>query len=336
LTSTLTDQSKNVTQEDFKKSLTLDVEKSKLWIEGDNGTWKYFTFSQFNTITEAYKSALLAKTFYQVNGQKPLISDDQQTTNDLVSSLSTLQKIVPDLSKLQQSGDATKLTSLQQITYVEDFSSGRKQGVNIYYKMSPTDTAVYKIFAAQSGNMALANDSLSQLALSQSTENLASLQAIADPLASAPVLVDKATLLEKEATIHIDIDLNNIVGFSLADILASGSYNLNAEIVSKTYETILERAADSAGFQAWSAALQAGADVGFVLEGFLCSTEFLDQSGSKNEFIDDLYAFLLNRLPEEGARTGWVNALDNGASYNDVLRHFIESKEFASIIGTVQ
>ncbi|MBU3732716.1 MAG: DUF4214 domain-containing protein, partial [Beijerinckiaceae bacterium] len=332
--STLADQAQGVTQDNFKQSLTLDLQNSKLWIEGDGGKWKYFTFSQFDTNTEAYKSALLAKTFYQINGQKALISDDQQTANGLVVSLSTLEKVVPDLSKLQQSSDATPLTSLKQITYVEELSSGPKQGVNIYYKTNPTDAAVYKIFVAQGVNMILADESISPSSLSHPTGNVLSKQVGANPVASASVLVDRASLLAKEAETHIDIDLNNIVGFSLADILASGSFTLNAEIVTKGYQVILERAADPAGFQAWTTALQAGVGIGAVVEGLLCSSEFLDQCASKSEFIDDLYAFLLNRLPEAGVQTAWLNAFENGANYSDVVRQFIGSKEFANIIGT--
>ena len=291
------------TDEEFTNSLSLDKSASKLWIEDIEGTWIFYTFDQFDTLVEAYKSSLLAKTFYQVgNERKNLISDDQAFTNSLVKGLDLLMPIMPDLSALQQtSGSAVQLVSLAQVTHIEAASENGNEGVRLFFKQDLASSPVYKIFIHNSGT---------------------------GPIASSPEVQLSAALMRLEDAYKADINLDSVIGNTASEII----YNFNSvetmDMLSSLYMSVLERSPDSDGLSYWEQTVLNGASRQDLLFGFLDAEEFLDMQGSAKEFVDHLYAHVLNRKAETVGLNFWVNALENGSTFTEVLENFLVSDEF--------
>ena len=71
-----------------------------------------------------------------------------------------------------------------------------------------------------------------------------------------------------------------------------------------------------------------------LLDGFFSSAEFHDLQASNKEFISALYAHLLLRIEDQQGASQWLAALEKGATYTDVALAFLQSSEFAAVIGS--
>ncbi|MBO4637863.1 MAG: DUF4214 domain-containing protein, partial [Clostridiales bacterium] len=65
--------------------------------------------------------------------------------------------------------------------------------------------------------------------------------------------------------------------------------------------------------------------------GFLYSPEFLNKDVSNEDFVRVLYRTFFDREPDQGGFTAWVDALNGGASKQDVIEGFINSTEWANL-----
>ncbi len=310
LVSSLPKGAKDVSEEAFVNSLSVDNKASKLWIESAPGRWTYFTFDQFDTNVEAYRSSLLAKTFYQINGAENLVSDEQEFTNTLVKGLVELKAVVPDLALVKPQGSgAAQLTTLRQITHIEAGQDGAgHKGVAVYFKTLADGDNVYKTFIYKNGQ---------------------------DVVSDAAIMLSANDVLKAETQYKADINLNSIKGpAAFAQAFTPPASASVADIVTGIYSAILERDPDKDGFGAWTAALGKGETTReHVLVQFLTSDEFIAQQGSNEEFITHLYGHLLNRSGEAIAVENWVAAMDRGMTYADIVNLFVGSKEFAALVG---
>jgi len=296
------------TDEEFTNSLSLDKNTSKLWIENIEGSWDYFTFTQFETLVEAYKSSLLSKTFYQVGSdRRNLISDEQTFTNALVKGLELLKPIMPDLTQLQQpSSSNVKLQNLAQITHIDAALKDGQQGVDVFFKQALGSTDVYKIFIHESG---------------------------ATPIASTAEIQSKPALMKFELSSSVDIDLDSVIGATASEIIFNAAANETTGMLDSLYRSVLERIPDDEGLNYWDESIRKGFSKEDLLFSFLASEEFLAMQGSNQEFVDHLYAHVLNRQADEPGFEYWMKSLENGASQSSLLMNFIISEEFVGLFG---
>lgn len=102
--------------------------------------------------------------------------------------------------------------------------------------------------------------------------------------------------------------------------------------VENLYLNVLGRPFDTAGRDYWTDQLVnrgvSGAD---VVTAFMGSPEFSGIDASNEEFVRILYKVFLNREGSAGEVAGWVNALDNNASREQVIHEFSASEEWAHI-----
>ena len=64
---------------------------------------------------------------------------------------------------------------------------------------------------------------------------------------------------------------------------------------------------------------------------FVFSPEFLNKNTTNEEYLTVLYEAFFNRQPDAGGWQGWLDAMQNGASREDVLNGFIYATEFANL-----
>ena len=101
-----------------------------------------------------------------------------------------------------------------------------------------------------------------------------------------------------------------------------GNSNESRDNVRNLYQTILNRAPDTGGFEGWVAQLASGATT---------FTQVRYRIGNSNESRDNvrnLYQTILNRAPDTGGFEGWVAQLASGAAtFTQVRNSFINSPE---------
>jgi len=104
------------------------------------------------------------------------------------------------------------------------------------------------------------------------------------------------------------------------------------EFVERFYQTVLDRASDSAGLNDWTNQLLSGTKSGAdIARGFIFSPEFTNRKTTNDEFVIILYQSFFNRGYDWNGFFNWNNQLNNGVSRYDVLDGFLYSLEFENL-----
>ncbi len=106
--------------------------------------------------------------------------------------------------------------------------------------------------------------------------------------------------------------------------------------VTRFYTLCLERQPDQAGLYGWVGNLKNQSMNGAqIAEQFFFSNEFINKGITDEKYIELLYNTLMGRTSDEAGKTGWIQQLKSGSmSRKDILKSFIESKEFTGICET--
>jgi virginiamycin B lyase len=94
--------------------------------------------------------------------------------------------------------------------------------------------------------------------------------------------------------------------------------------ITSLYQTVLERAPDTAGLNVWVGLLNAGVSRNALSTAFWTSTEH------RGLEVDQFYQTFLNRAADPAGRAGWVNALLSGVSETQVSIDFLTSAEYTA------
>lgn len=98
----------------------------------------------------------------------------------------------------------------------------------------------------------------------------------------------------------------------------------------RIYKAAFDRAPDTGGLGFWISAMDHGSSLTSVAAGFIASPEFQKLYGanvSDRDYVTKLYNNVLDRNPDQGGYDFWLGALANGATRQDILVNFSESKE---------
>jgi hypothetical protein len=119
--------------------------------------------------------------------------------------------------------------------------------------------------------------------------------------------------------------------FALAPEFVQRYGNLsNRDYVDRLYQNILERPADTAGSNFWTAQLDSGASSrGAMLVNFSESTEHLARSASK-VYVTAMYVAFLRRAPDQGGFDFWRGQLGSGVSGLNLVNSFLGAPEYRS------
>ncbi|GEP07575.1 DUF4214 domain-containing protein [Methylobacterium oxalidis] len=99
--------------------------------------------------------------------------------------------------------------------------------------------------------------------------------------------------------------------------------------VARLYYGLLGRVPDAGGLHAWRDAIEHGASLHEVAQGFLGSTEYQGRAAGLGNaaYIDDLYLHALGRHADDPGSRGWVDALEHGASRASIAAVITDSVE---------
>jgi len=111
-----------------------------------------------------------------------------------------------------------------------------------------------------------------------------------------------------------------------------GNITLVAEFVDRFYRKILSRPSDDAGLYDWVMKLRLKEKTASdVAKGFIFSDEFTDKNTTDAEYVDVLYSAFFDRPADSEGFRGWLNALEEGKTREEVLDGFLGSKEFLDL-----
>ena len=107
---------------------------------------------------------------------------------------------------------------------------------------------------------------------------------------------------------------------------------ITGEFVDRIYRSVLGRSSDDAGRQYWVTGIENGTyNPDDVVLTILNSQEFVGRNLNNEQYVTALYQAFLNRTPDSQGLANWVNALNNGASRQDIARGFASSAEWGLI-----
>ena len=102
--------------------------------------------------------------------------------------------------------------------------------------------------------------------------------------------------------------------------------------VRRLYKSCLGRNPDSGGFKYWTSKLnKKEITAASAVEGFFFSKEMENKKLTNSQFVEKCYSVLLNRKSDTNGKKYWLNKISNGMSRKEVLKNFVESKEFTKI-----
>lgn len=103
----------------------------------------------------------------------------------------------------------------------------------------------------------------------------------------------------------------------------------NTAALARLYDAVLDRAPDLAGLQTYRTALDQGYSLNDVAAVFVGSQEFTARYGSlsNQQFVEQLYRFVLDRNGDAAGVIAYVQALSNGYTRADVVLALSESQE---------
>jgi hypothetical protein len=108
--------------------------------------------------------------------------------------------------------------------------------------------------------------------------------------------------------------------------------------VYRIYSAMFNRAPDMAGLGYWMKALDSGAKVVEIANGFVSSAEFVSLYGANatdETFIKALYNNVLHRDPDVAGLQYWVNALHSGGTRPEALVGFSDSAENIDVMSHI-
>jgi hypothetical protein len=133
------------------------------------------------------------------------------------------------------------------------------------------------------------------------------------------------------ASIDIEVTEGGLTTQNIALVPLNEDFEIRA-FVTRFYQLCLKRDPDPAGLDGWVTALLNGTLTGSdVAYGFVLSPEFISTNTNDKQFLQILYEAFFNRQPDAAGLQGWLDALDKGASREDVLKGYIFAAEFSEL-----
>jgi hypothetical protein len=134
--------------------------------------------------------------------------------------------------------------------------------------------------------------------------------------------------------------LTNVERLKFDDMALAFDTSGNAGQAYRLYQAAFDRTPDTAGLSDWLRGMDAGMTLESVATGFIGSAEFKALYGaapSNTQFVDLLYANVLNRPADAAGYGYWLGEMQGGMARETVLIGFSESAENqAALIGVIQ
>lgn len=129
---------------------------------------------------------------------------------------------------------------------------------------------------------------------------------------------------------EIDADFTLPTRVAFKDVVLAYDIDGIAGQAYRIYQAAFDRVPDASGLGYWIAQMDQGASLSSIAMGFVQSLEFETRYGassSDEQFVDLLYANVLDRQPDQSGYDYWIDVMNQGLSRAEVLAYFSESAE---------
>jgi hypothetical protein len=145
-------------------------------------------------------------------------------------------------------------------------------------------------------------------------------------------LLGRQPTLSSRAAAHDALQAGTMsTGQFITSVRSSGDHKGNVDPVARLYRASFLRSPDRGGLVHWIAARRGGWTLGRIADAFVRSGEFADRYGSlsNRQFVELVYANVLQRTPDRGGIEFWTAQLDQRRrSRGAVMVEFSDSNEF--------
>ena len=126
-------------------------------------------------------------------------------------------------------------------------------------------------------------------------------------------------------------DRFGVTAIRAEDQLNTGTTGVNG-YVNRFYTLVLNRNADTSGFNDWTTQLNSGTKAGGdIAKGFFNSQEYLNRGLDNSTFLDICYKAFFDREADSGGKSDWTTKLSQGYTKDQILDGFIDSQEFINL-----
>lgn len=109
-----------------------------------------------------------------------------------------------------------------------------------------------------------------------------------------------------------------------------------SDSIVRLYLSVFDRAPDADGFEYWLDLYENSTSLKQIADEFVISEEWDTRYGDLDdrEYLEVLYRNVLDRVPDTGGETYWLNEMSQGLDRSELLMYFSESEEFVFKTGT--
>ena len=116
------------------------------------------------------------------------------------------------------------------------------------------------------------------------------------------------------------------------ELVLVGEVDETKAFVSRLYVVCLGREAEEDGLNQWTSQLKSGEKKAVdIVQGVLCSPEYMSKGRTNEQIVTDCYNAMLGRDPDQDGFDNWVTRLDSGMSINAIFAGFVGSPEFEAL-----
>ncbi len=110
------------------------------------------------------------------------------------------------------------------------------------------------------------------------------------------------------------------------------SVSESANFLERMYNTALDRSYDDVGMDFWLDQMgDEGKGGAAVIDGFLGSDEYAEKGKTNEDILNDFYAAMFDREPDDEGKAYWTARLDAGMSIDALVAGFSGSEEFKTV-----
>ena len=259
--------------------------------------------------------------YLNVMGRAPDAGGYGYWVNQLASSLQTRAQVLVAFSESAENKSATASLTANGILYASaEQASGPARG-QLWSGTSGADTLMGSV-GADTLDGGAGNDNINggagiDISLYGGNRSTHTVTRTADGLTVSGGMDGSDTLV-------------NVERLKFADIALAFDLDGNAGQVYRLYQAAFDRTPDTAGLSDWLRGMDAGLALTKVASGFIGSAEFQGLYGvnpTNTQFIDLLYANVLNRAADQAGYDYWSQQMNAGMTRELVLIGFSESTE---------
>ncbi len=268
--------------------------------------------------------------YLNVMGRAPAVAETDYWVNQLASGLQTRAQALAFFSESGENKAATSALTANGILYASAAEAAGPARGQAFNGTSGADTLIGSVgndtLSGGAGNDNLTGGAGIDIAIYSGTRASHTVTVTTPTGAGSAGVAD----LGVSSAINGADSLSGIERIKFDDGALAFDLNGNAGQTYRLYQAAFDRTPDTAGLSDWIRGMDTGMSLRTVASGFIGSAEFqglYSANPSNTQFVDLLYANVLNRPADTAGYDYWLGQMQGGMTRELVLIGFSESAE---------